>query len=112
MVDDAHARQREGRGRFHFKMTTNGLLLGDSFLEFAVENDVLVAMSFDGVREVHDRSRQFPDGTGTFDVLLPKLRALLAARPYSSVLKITAPETGSVTAPSFSTRQWRKVSRF
>ena len=59
-----------GQGRFHFKLTTNGLLLDEAFLDFTLRNDVLVAMSFDGVRESHDRHRRLTDGTGTFDRLL------------------------------------------
>ena len=82
-----------GEARFHFKLTTNGLLLEEPFLDFALENDVLVAMSFDGIAAAHDRHRRMPDGSGTFDRLLTKLRLLLAARPYSSVLMVVNPDT-------------------
>jgi len=65
VVAEARAMTRRGEGLFHFKMTTNGLLLDDAFLEFAVENDILVAMSIDGVAEAHDRHRRLPDGSPT-----------------------------------------------
>ena len=76
LVAEAETMQHEGLGPFHFKLTTNGLLLDEAFLDFAVEKDILVAMSIDGVREAHDRHRRLPDGTPSFDRLLPKLRQL------------------------------------
>ena len=85
--------ERQGEGRFHFKLTTNGLLLDEAFLHFALEEDILIAMSLDGVREAHDRHRRLPDGSPSFDRLLPKLRMLLAARPYASVLMVVNPDT-------------------
>ncbi len=100
LVAEGQAMAQEGRGRFHFKLTTNGLLLDEEFLEFAVHSDVLVAMSLDGVRQSHDRHRRLPDGRPTFDLLLPKLRMLLAARPYSSVLMVVNPDTVQYFADS------------
>ena len=58
-----------------------------------MDEDILIAMSFDGVREAHDRYRRLPDGSPSFDRLLPKLRMLLAARPYASVLMVVNPDT-------------------
>ena len=94
--------ERAGQGRFHFKLTTNGLLLDEEFLQFAVEEDMLIAMSLDGVREAHDRYRRLPDGAPSFDRLLPKLRMLLAARPYASVLMVVNPDTAPLLAESVS----------
>jgi uncharacterized protein len=102
IITDAQAMQRAGHGRFHFKMTTNGLLLDEEFLQFAAANDILIAMSFDGVREAHDRYRRMPDGTPSFDRLLPKLRMLLAARPYASVLMVINPDTTPLLTESVS----------
>ena len=82
-----------GEDQFHFKLTTNGLLLDQSLLEFALEHDVLVALSCDGAQSAHDRHRRLPNGQGSFDLVLPKLRLLLAARPYSSVLVVVNPDT-------------------
>jgi uncharacterized protein len=86
-----------GRGKgpaaYHFKLTTNGLLLDDDFIEFSLANDVLIAMSFDGVADAHDAHRRLPDGSPTFDLLLPRLKMLLEARPYASVLMVVNPDT-------------------
>ena len=93
LVAEARAMERDGRGRFHFKLTTNGLLLDDEFLRFSVEHDVLVAMSFDGVRPAHDAHRRLVDGSPSYDILLPHLRRLLAVRPYATVLTVVNPDT-------------------
>lgn len=93
LVAEARQMQGRGQGRFHFKLTTNGLLLDEDFLRFAVDEDILIAMSLDGVPAAHDRHRRLPDGSPSFDRLLPKLRMLLAARPYASVLMVVNPDT-------------------
>jgi uncharacterized protein len=102
LVAEARAMQRRGEGRFHFKLTTNGLLLDEAFLQFALEEDILIAMSLDGVREAHDRYRRFPDGSPSFDRLLPKLRTLLSVRPYASVLMVVNPDTVHLLTESVS----------
>jgi len=100
LVGDARKREAEGQGRFHFKITTNGLLLDEAFLEFAVREDLLVGMSMDGIAAAHDCHRRDPGGAPTFERLLPNLRLLLAARPYSSVLTVISPETVAHVAES------------
>ena len=92
----------EGRGRFHYKLTTNGLLLDEEFLGFAVQEDVLIAMSLDGVQWAHDRHRQQVDGSSSFERALPRLRMLLSARPYASVLMVVSPDTAPLLAESVS----------
>lgn len=87
--------ERYRAGRFHFKVTTNGTLLDAEFLEFAVREDVFVALSFDGTQPAHDAHRRTAAGTGTFELLLPRLRLLLAARPYSSILMVINPDTAA-----------------
>lgn len=82
-------------GRFHFKVTTNGTLLDEAFLEDARRWRLHVALSHDGVREAHDRHRVGADGAGTFDALLPRLRLLLKAQPYAPVIMTVNPDTVS-----------------
>ncbi|MBN1609567.1 MAG: radical SAM protein [Polyangiaceae bacterium] len=88
--------------RFHFKVTTNGWLLDPEFLAFAVENEVLVALSFDGRPEAHDRHRRLPDGSPTAAVLLERLHLLLEVRPYAAVLMVVNPDTADCLADSVS----------
>ncbi|HTS71063.1 MAG TPA: radical SAM protein [Terriglobia bacterium] len=100
LVAFGREQERYQAGRFHFKLTTNGLLLDHEFLDFSLREDVLIAMSFDGVKPAHDRFRCLPDGGPTFDLLYPRLKLLLAARPYSSVLMVVNPETAPYLAES------------
>lgn len=74
--------------------------LDETFLEFSLRHDVLVALSLDGVREAHDAHRRMADGSSSFDRVLPRLKLLLAARPYSSVMSVVNPDTAHLLADS------------
>ena len=100
LVETGRDMERHRAGRFHFKVTTNGLLLDQRFLEFALREDVLVAMSFDGVAVAHDKHRRLVSGGASHALLLQKLRLLLAARPYASVLMVVNPDTAPDLAES------------
>jgi len=89
----AEALQKEGRGRFHYKITTNGTLLDEEFLRYSLEHEVFIALSHDGVREAHDANRVRRDGSGTFETLEASAKALLASRPYAPVMMTVAPNT-------------------
>ena len=93
LVAEARELERRRAGQFHFKITTNGLLLDEEFLDFSLRENVLVAMSFDGVRAAHDAHRCTPDGGPTYELLLARLRLLLRARPYASVLMVVNPDS-------------------
>jgi len=49
---------------------TNGSLLTDEKAIFLKENGIKAAVSFDGIESVHNKTRQFVDGSGTFPVVL------------------------------------------
>lgn len=100
IIECAREMERRQAGQFHFKVTTNGLLLDDAFLDFSIRQNVLVAMSFDGVASAHNAHRRLPDGGPTYETLLQRLRLLLAARPYSSVLMVVNPDTAQNLADS------------
>jgi uncharacterized protein len=102
LVEFGRNLQKNKEGMFHFKITTNGLLLDEEFLEFACREEILVAMSFDGTKKVNDMHRKTADGSPTFDLLLSKLRMLLEARPYSSILMVVNPDTSKYLSESVS----------
>lgn len=93
VVKDARELERRRAGRFHFKVTTNGLLLDEQFLEFSIRENLLVAMSFDGTAAAHDTHRRLRSGGASHKFLLEKLQLLLAVRPYASVLMVVNPDT-------------------
>ena len=92
IVDAAEARVAQGNGRFHHKLTTNGLAMDEAFLDWAEAHRVKVAVSVDGVRAAHDAHRRLPDGGPSFHRVLPRLDALLARRPYATVFMTVQPD--------------------
>jgi len=62
----------------NFSISTNGLLLTPEMVAFFRENGFDISISLDGPPPVHDSARRFPSGAGSYDLLEPKLDALLA----------------------------------
>ncbi|MCI8992446.1 MAG: thioether cross-link-forming SCIFF peptide maturase [Eubacterium sp.] len=58
--------------RFRFTLTTNGTLITDEVMEFANREMDNVVLSIDGRKEVNDRMRPFPNGNGSYDIIVPK----------------------------------------
>lgn len=73
-------------------LTTNATLLRPEVIDWMIENDVGVTVSIDGAREQQDRFRVFNNGMGSYDVVLPKIRELLArhrSRPIGARVTLT-----------------------
>jgi uncharacterized protein len=85
---------------FHYKVTTNGLLMDNDFIEYSLKNNIFIALSHDGIEKAHDMNRVTEDGAGTFDKLLPGVESLLERRPYAPVLMVVNPNTVSYYAQS------------
>ncbi len=66
--------------RFRFTMTTNGMLLDDDKIDYLNEEMSNVVLSVDGRKEVHDRMRPCPNGSGSYERILPMFRKLVAQR--------------------------------
>ena len=62
--------------RVHYALQTNGILLDEDWAAWLAENRVLVGVSLDGPRELHDRCRVDREGKGTFDRVMAALRLL------------------------------------
>jgi uncharacterized protein len=91
----AYARQRgEELGKqVDFSLTTNGTLLKPEIIEFLAENHVGVTISIDGPKEVQDKFRVFHNGTGSYDVVAPKIKELLKrhrSRPIGARVTLTS----------------------
>lgn len=76
---------------FFFKLVTNGTFLDETFLDFAGKNKIGIGLSHDGLMQ--DDSRIFPDGSGTADLMLPKIRLLLSHQPDAIVLCTVSPSS-------------------
>lgn len=90
----AYARQRaaEVGKEVDFSLTTNATLLKPDVIEFLAENRVGVTISIDGPKEVQDQFRVFSNGTGSYDIVAPKIRELLRrhkTRPIGARVTLT-----------------------
>ncbi len=90
-----YARRRGSEVGKHveFSLTTNATLLDADTIEFLAENDIGVTVSIDGPRDMQNRFRVFHDGRGSYDVVLPKIKALLArhtSRPVGARVTLTS----------------------
>ena len=91
----AYANQRAGEEGRHidFSLTTNATLLTPTIIEFLSENHIGVTVSMDGPKEMHDHLRVFANGKGSYDIIEPKVRALIQnhrTRPITARVTLTA----------------------
>jgi uncharacterized protein len=90
----AYAKQRgaELGKEVHASLTTNATLLREEIVDWFIENDVGVTVSIDGAREQQDKFRVFSNGMGSYDIILPKIKDLLARhrrRPVGARVTLT-----------------------
>ena len=78
-----------GSRRANFSIQTNGVLLNEQFLDLFADHGVQVGLSLDGSREMHDRHRRGPDGSGTYEIVI-RAATLLAGYPglFSGFLSV------------------------
>ena len=91
----AYANQRAAEQGRHidFSLTTNATLLTPAIIEFLSENNIGVTVSMDGPKEMHDHLRVFANGKGSYDIIEPKVRALIQnhrTRPITARVTLTA----------------------
>lgn len=65
---------------FRFTLTTNGVLLNDEVQEFVNKEMDNVVLSLDGRKEVNDAMRPFRNGSGSYDLIVPKFQKLADSR--------------------------------
>jgi len=76
LVAYGRGREKEAGKHFRFTLTTNGALLDGDNIPFINETFDNIVLSLDGRPETNDRMR----GAGTYEKLLPKIKALSEAR--------------------------------
>lgn len=74
----ADARAAEAGKRVTYSMTTNATLLTDPIIDFLAEHAVGVTVSIDGPAEMQNARRVYKSGKGSYDVIAPRLKALIA----------------------------------
>jgi len=91
IVDYTQAIKKKTNHTFHYKMTTNGVLLDEEFLKFAEKINLTIGFSCDGI--VQDDCRLFPDGKGSLAVVGEKIPLLLKYQPYAVGMSVVDPST-------------------
>ncbi len=72
--------QKEHQKNFRFTLTTNGMLIDDEVIEFANNEMHNVVLSLDGRKKVHDHFRKTFDGSGSYDLVVPKFQKFVKMR--------------------------------
>ena len=92
VVTYAHERAA-GQGRsIDFSLTTNATLLTPAIIQFLSDNRIGVTVSMDGPPELHDKLRVFANGRGSYDIIAPRVRALIEnhrTRPITARVTLT-----------------------
>ena len=65
----------------YYILTTNGTLLTDENVDYLFANNIDIMISLDGNKEMHDRHRKFPDGSGSFDLIAKNLKRIKERYP-------------------------------
>ena len=76
-----------------FSLTTNATLLTPAIIRFLSENRIGVTVSMDGPKEMHDQLRVFSNGRGSYDIVEPRVRALIEnhrTRPITARVTLTS----------------------
>lgn len=77
-----YARKNEAKWNknIRFTMTTNATLLNDEMMEFMDKEMGNIILSLDGRKEVNDKVRIKPDGSGSYDDILPNIKKMISKR--------------------------------
>ena len=79
----AYVRKKEAETgkKADLSLSTNALLLKNKrVIDFLMKYKVGCQISIDGPKELHDHSRCLPDGSGSYDAILPGVKSLVARR--------------------------------
>jgi uncharacterized protein len=92
VVDYARSVAAEKKIFIDFSLTTNGTLLTPEIIEFLAVNEIGVTVSIDGPKEMNDALRIYSNGKGSYDVMAPKVKALIVkhrSRPIAARVTLT-----------------------
>jgi uncharacterized protein len=85
VVNYATGQAAASNRRITFSLTTNATLLTDEIIAFLSDNAIGVTVSMDGPAELQDKRRVYKNGKGSYAVIEPRLRALIAGHRTRAV---------------------------
>ncbi|MCL2286450.1 MAG: radical SAM protein [Firmicutes bacterium] len=81
--------------QINYGMTTNGTVISPEIAKFLDENNFSINISLDGPKEIHNSSRVFLDGTGSYDKIMENMEFLKIEYPklYKNIrfMSVVAP---------------------
>ena len=89
----AESMGKKFKKKLHFSLTTNGVLLSEKILEFSQRHKIMHLLSIDGDKETHNLHRKFPDGKGTYDLVVSKIPTLKMFQGWLGARMTVTPET-------------------
>jgi len=89
LVKYGRKREQECSQHFNFTLTTNALLLNDDVIDFVINNEISVILSLDGRLETNDRHRILNNGEGSYELILPNIKKMVARNPLSYYIRGT-----------------------
>ena len=92
-IDLARQSARQTGVEVSFHLTTNGTIDSAAAWDVLSQDDLHVAVSFDGLPAAHDRFRIYADGRGTSAAVTRTIQRLLALGKPLSVVMVVRPET-------------------
>lgn len=88
---------------YKYSITTNGILIDSEIIDLVNKHNIQLQISLDGCKETHDLNRVFPNGDGSFDVVMAKLREIKknCKKDCLTIVCVLTPETLQNFAESF-----------
>lgn len=80
LVEYARSIEKKVNKNIRFTLTTNGILLNDEISEYLNKNMKNIILSIDGRKEVNDNMRLTAVGTGSYDIIIDKIKKLVEGR--------------------------------
>ena len=80
LVEYGRSQEAEHHKKFRFTITTNGVLLNDEIMDFCNREMSNVVMSLDGRKDINDKMRPFRNGSGSYDLTVPKFQKFAKSR--------------------------------
>lgn len=81
---------------YSFNITTNGTLLTPDVYKVLTDSNVTISVSLDGPQAIHDETRKYSDGRGSFDDIMNNLREIEKIYPDAkeniSFLTVISPD--------------------
>ena len=69
-------------------LQTNGSLLTEELVEFFVAHNFKLGFSLDGIGEINDATRKYPDGSGTFEDIMRGIRLYKSLAGVAGVITV------------------------